>query len=135
MNYVGSDAPGGAFESADGVSAAFLRIAKGRRSCLFPAVFSGRESSGNGINIQKWSLCKRLSVWRAVENFFHRNPGIVEKYPCGLRSGGKGVWKTLWKMFITLCTGNYPFPYVNRNLKSAGKTPVPQAGEKGLKHA
>jgi len=76
------------------------------------------------------SLCKHLSSQKTVENFFHRKHGIVEKYPEGLPSGGKVVWKTLWKMFITLCTGNYPSPYVNRRQKSARKTQGSQTGEK-----
>jgi hypothetical protein len=38
---------------------------------------------------------------------FQRFPQAVDKWADTLGKEEKQVWKTLWKMFITVCTWNY----------------------------
>ena len=82
------------------MSAALFAI---RSEAALTLVFD-RETAGNGISIQKLSLCKHISAQPAVENPFLNNFQIVENYPVRLLHDGIGMWITLWKMFITCCT-------------------------------
>ena len=77
-------------------------------SSIFFALFRlpvfSRERAGNGINIQKLSLCKQSPVPAAVENPVCRGGDFVENPAGTLEVTGKHLWKTLWKMFITFRT-------------------------------
>lgn len=45
---------------------------------------------------------------------FQRFPQAVDNWLYPLGKGEERLWKTLWKMFITVCTWNYRITYVNR---------------------